>query len=117
MAREEHERLLRAIINAGWPEREPGWPAFLEGGVMLRVMDADANWWMPRALRTALHQKSGHVCVDFLREQPDFVTDAFWSACQMLKPFCHALVMCVGGISPNWPNELVCGLFVGKPMM
>ena len=56
MAREEHERLLRAVISAGWPERKPGWPAFLEGGAVLRVFGADANWWMPRALRTALHR-------------------------------------------------------------
>ena len=29
---EDHERVLRALIGAGWPDREPTWPAFLEGG-------------------------------------------------------------------------------------
>ena len=33
---------------------EPGWPAFLEGGAVLRVTNAEANVWLPRALRTAL---------------------------------------------------------------
>ena len=30
------------------------WPAFLEGGAVLRITDADANNWLPRALRSAL---------------------------------------------------------------
>ena len=54
VAREDHERVLRAMIRAGWPDREPTWPAFLEGGAVLRVTDAEANNWLPRALRTAL---------------------------------------------------------------
>ena len=29
---EDHERVLRAVNRAGWPHREPTWPAFLEGG-------------------------------------------------------------------------------------
>ena len=39
---------------AGWPNGERTWPAFLEGGAVLRVTDTDANNWLPRALRTAL---------------------------------------------------------------
>ena len=38
----------------GWPDREPKSPAFLEGGAVLRVTDAEANNWLPWALRTAL---------------------------------------------------------------
>ena len=30
------------------------WPAFLERGAVLRITDADANHWLPRALRSAL---------------------------------------------------------------
>ena len=54
VAREHHERVLRAVIQAGWPNRGPTWPAFLEGAAVLRVTDAEANNWLPRALRTAL---------------------------------------------------------------
>ena len=32
VAQEDHERVLRAVIQAGWPDREPKWPAFVEGG-------------------------------------------------------------------------------------
>ena len=53
-APEDHERVLRAVIRAAWPDREPTWPAFLEGGAVLRITDADANNWLPRALRNAL---------------------------------------------------------------
>ena len=53
-APEDHERVLRSVIRAAWPDREPTWPAFLEGGAMLRITDADANNWHPRALRSAL---------------------------------------------------------------
>ena len=43
------------MIRAGWPDKEPTWPAFLEGRVVgLRIMDAEANNWLPPALRTAL---------------------------------------------------------------
>ena len=42
------------MIRAVWPDREPTWPAFLEGGAVLRITDADANNWLPRALRSAL---------------------------------------------------------------
>ena len=30
------------------------WPAFLEGGAMLRITDAHVNNWLPRALRNTL---------------------------------------------------------------
>ena len=50
-APEDHERVLRSVIRAAWPDREPTWPAFLEGGAVLRITDADANNWLPRALR------------------------------------------------------------------
>ena len=50
-AREDHQRVLRAVIWAGWPDRGPTWPAFLEGGAVLRVTDTEANNWLPRALR------------------------------------------------------------------
>ena len=53
-APEDHERVLRAVIRAAWPDREPTWPAFLEGGAVLRITDADANNWLPQALRNAL---------------------------------------------------------------
>ena len=53
-APEEHERVLRSVIRAAWPDRGPTWPAFVEGGAMLRITDADANSWLPRALRSAL---------------------------------------------------------------
>ena len=53
-APEDHERVLRSVIRAAWPDREPTWPAFLEGGAMLRITDADANNWLPRALRSTL---------------------------------------------------------------
>ena len=51
---EDHERVLRAVIRAGWPDREPTWPAFLEWAAVLRVTEAEANNWLPRALNTAL---------------------------------------------------------------
>ena len=41
--------VLRAVIRAGWPEREPTWPALLEGGASLRITDAEANNWLSRA--------------------------------------------------------------------
>ena len=53
-APEDHERVLRSVIRAAWPDREPTWPAFLEGGAVLRITDADAINWLPRALRSAL---------------------------------------------------------------
>ena len=53
-APEDHERVFRSVIRAAWPDREPTWPAFLEGGAVLRITDADANNWLPRALRSAL---------------------------------------------------------------
>ena len=53
-APEDHERVLRSVIRAAWPDREPTWPAFLEGGAVLHITDADANNWLPRALRSAL---------------------------------------------------------------
>ena len=43
-----------AVIWAAWPDREPTWPAFLEGGAVLRITDANVNNWLPRALRNAL---------------------------------------------------------------
>ena len=53
-APEDHERVLRSVIRAAWPDREPTWPAFLEGGAVLRITDADGNNWLPRALCSAL---------------------------------------------------------------
>ena len=53
-APEDHERVLRSVIRAAWPDREPTWPVFPEGGAVLRITDADANNWLPRALRSAL---------------------------------------------------------------
>ena len=53
VAQEDHERVLRAVIRASWSDREPTWPAFLETGAVLRVTDAEANNWLPWALRTA----------------------------------------------------------------
>ena len=53
-APEDHERVLRSVIRAVWTDREPTWPAFLEGGAVLRITNADANYWLPRALRSAL---------------------------------------------------------------
>ena len=53
-APKDHERVLRAVVRAEWPDREPTWPAFLEGGAVLRITDADANNWLPRALRNAV---------------------------------------------------------------
>ena len=53
-APEDHERVLRSVIRAVWPDREPTWPASLEGGAVLRITDADANNWLPRDLRSAL---------------------------------------------------------------
>ena len=54
VAWEDHKRVQRTVIQAGWPERGPGWPAFLEGGTVLRITDAEAKVWLPRALRAAL---------------------------------------------------------------
>ena len=42
-APEDHERVLKSVIRAAWPDRGPTWPAFLEGGAVLRITDADAN--------------------------------------------------------------------------
>ena len=53
-APKDHERVSRSVIRAAWPDREPTWPALLEGGAVLRITDADANNWLPRALRSAL---------------------------------------------------------------
>ena len=53
-APEDHERVLRSVIRAAWPDRGPTWPAFLEGGAVLGITDADANNWLPRALRSVL---------------------------------------------------------------
>ena len=52
-APEDHERVLWSVIQEAWPNREPTWPAFLEGRAVLRITDADANNWLPRALRNA----------------------------------------------------------------
>ena len=52
-AQEDHEEVVRAVIRAGWPDREPTWLTFLEGGAVLRVTDAEGHNWPPRALRTA----------------------------------------------------------------
>ena len=53
-APEDHERVLRSVIWAAWPDRGLTCPAFLEGGAVLCITDADANNWHPRALRSAL---------------------------------------------------------------
>ena len=39
VAREDHERFFRAVIPVGWPDQEPSWPAFLEGGAVPRITD------------------------------------------------------------------------------
>ena len=55
---EDHGRVLRSVILAAWPDGGPTWPAFLGGGAVLRITDADAHNWLPRALRSALaHQR------------------------------------------------------------
>ena len=54
VTREDHKRVLHAVIWAGLPDLEPTWPALLVGGAVLRVTDAEANNWLPRALCTAL---------------------------------------------------------------
>ena len=51
---EDNQRVLREVIQAGWPDREPTWPAFLTQGAVLRITDAEANNWLPWAMRTAL---------------------------------------------------------------
>ena len=53
-APEDHESVLRSVIRVAWPDRGPTWPAFLEGGEVLRITDAYANNWLPRVLRSAL---------------------------------------------------------------
>ena len=53
-APENHERVFRSVIWAVSPDRGPTWPAFLEGGAVLRITDAGANNWLPRALRSTL---------------------------------------------------------------
>ena len=53
-APEDHDRVLRSVIRAAWPDREPKWPAFLEGGALLCITDADANNCLPLALCSAL---------------------------------------------------------------
>ena len=45
LALEDHKRVLRAVIWAGWCQREPGLLAFLEGGAVLRVKYAESNVW------------------------------------------------------------------------
>ena len=55
-APEDHKRVLRAGIQAAWPDREPTWPAFLEGGASLRITDADANNSLPQGLAQRPHQ-------------------------------------------------------------
>ena len=57
-APEDLEGVLRSVIRAAWPDRGPTWPAFLEEGAVLRITDADANNWLPQALRSAL----AHCC-------------------------------------------------------
>ena len=54
VAQEDNKRVLWDVIRAGLPDREPTWPAILEVGTVLRVRDAEAHNWLPRALRTAL---------------------------------------------------------------
>ena len=43
VAQEDHQRVLWAVIRAGWPDLGPEWPVFLEGGAVLRVTDAEAS--------------------------------------------------------------------------
>ena len=50
----DHQRVLWVVIGAAWPDREPSWPAFLEGGALLCITDADANSWLHRTLLNAL---------------------------------------------------------------
>ena len=54
VAREDRKTVLRTLIRAEPRDRGPTWPAFLDGGAVLRVTEAEANNWLPRALRTAL---------------------------------------------------------------
>ena len=54
VTREYHERVCRAVIRAGWLNREPAWPPLQEGGAVLRLRDAESNVWLPQALRAAL---------------------------------------------------------------
>ena len=51
MARQDHDGVLWAVIWAGWPNREPGWPAILEGVAVLRVKGAETNIWLPGPAR------------------------------------------------------------------
>ena len=53
-APEDQERVLRSVIWAAWPDSGRTGPAFLEGGAVLCITDADAHNWLPRALRNAL---------------------------------------------------------------
>ena len=53
-APEDHERVLRSVIRAAWPDRGPTWPVFLKEGAVLCITDPDANNWLPGALRSAL---------------------------------------------------------------
>ena len=53
-APEDRERVLQAVYWAAWPDRDPTWPAFLEGRAVQRITDTGANNWLPRALRNAL---------------------------------------------------------------
>ena len=46
-APDDHERVLRSVIRAAWPDSGPTWPVFLEGGAVLCITDADANSWLP----------------------------------------------------------------------
>ena len=54
VAGEDHGGILRAVLWAGWPDQEPGWPASLEGVSVFRVTDAEANVSLPWALHAAL---------------------------------------------------------------
>ena len=54
VAPKDPKRVLRAVTRSAWPNGEPTRPAFLEGGAVLRITDADAKNWLPRALRNAL---------------------------------------------------------------
>ena len=46
-APEDHEKILRSVIWAAWPDRGPTWLAFLEGGAVLRINDAAATTGSP----------------------------------------------------------------------
>ena len=54
VALEDHKASSRPFFVRASPTKRPGCPALPEGGVVLRVTDAEANVWLPRALRTTL---------------------------------------------------------------